>query len=376
MDELSVPPLAALRCRTSAKWTMHDPDVLPMSIAEMDFELAEPIREALDEAIRSSDVGYAQQGITAEPFARFALDTWGWRVEPNQTTAVTDVGVGVVEVLRLLDVTRVMVSSPVYPPFFDWVREARAELVDVPLAMAAGRQRLDLEQLEAAFHGGGTYLLCNPQNPSGTAHTKDELSELLALARQWGITIISDEIHAPLALPGVSVVPLLSIPGAAEVAIAITSATKAWNLAGLKCAIVVTGSHRMSDVVDGLPPDTRWRVGHLGAIATVAAFDRGREWRDRLLYTLDRRRERLEVLLREQLPSLEWAPPEATYLAWLDCSALGSGLEVADRILSRARVALEPGERFGVGGTGYVRLNFATSADNLEAAVAKIASAL
>ena len=159
-------------------------------------------------------------------------------------------------------------------------------------------------------------------------------------------------------------------------AVSLMSASKGWNLAGLKCAAVVTASPAMAAVVDRLPPDTRWRAGHFGVLASVAAFTAGRDWLDDLLSTLDDRRSVLGGLLRDRLPAVGYRPPEATYLAWLDCSAYGPDDTAHDRFLAGGRVAVEPGLRFGAAGAGYVRLNFGTSAEILDEATARMARAV
>jgi cysteine-S-conjugate beta-lyase len=377
---LPVSPLGELRKRLSAKWQTYPADVLPLTVAEMDFDLAAPVAEALQEASGRSDAGYAmpEPGL-GRALAGFAGRRWDWEIDPASVTAVTDVGVGVVELIRLLARAgdAVVISPPVYPPFFDWVREAGARLLEVPLAHDAAGWRLDLAALEAAFAAGpAAYVLCNPHNPAGRVHTAGELAELVRLAQAHQVTVISDEIHGPLVLPGATFTPLLTVPGAAEVAASVLSASKAWNLAGLKCAAVVTAAPRMAALAGRFPPDTRWRVGHLGVIATVAAFTAGEPWLDRLLVTLGHRRDLLAGLLRERLPMLGWDPPDATYLAWLDCTALGPGNQARDLFLERGRVALEPGLRFGAVGSGYARLNFATSSDILDHATARMAASV
>ena len=377
--ELTVAPLAELRRRRSAKWRTFPDDVLPLFVAEMDYDLAPPVLSALTEAIARSDSGYtAAAPELGKAVAGFAGRHWAWEVDPAQATAVTDVGVGVVELLRLL--TRpgdaVAISPPVYPPFFDWAPEAAARLLEVPLARGEAGYRLDLEALEAAFATHpAAYVLCNPHNPVGRVHTADELAALVRLARLYRVTIISDEIHAPLVLPGASFTPLLTVPGAADVAVSVVSASKAFNLAGLKCAAIVTAGPPMAQAVQRLPGDTEGRTGHLGVLATIAAMSDGDEWLAALLGTLDARRSQLVELLRAHLPAVRWTPPEATYLAWLDCAALGRDDEPRERFLARGRVALEPGTRFGAPGAGFVRLNFATSPAILTEAVTRMAHA-
>jgi cystathionine beta-lyase len=375
--ELPVDPLEVLRQRRSAKWQTYPVDVLPLTVAEMDFALATPVAEALREAVERSDTGYAMAlPDLGRALADFAASRWNWGIDPAAVTAVTDVGVGVVELLRVL--TRpgdaVVISPPVYPPFFDWVTEAGARLLEVPLARGSAGWCLDLAALEAAFATHpAAYVLCNPHNPVGRVHTAHELAALVRLARIYRVIIISDEIHGPLVLPGATFTPLLTVPGAAEVAVSVLSASKAWNLAGLKCAAIVTAAPAMAAAVDRLPADTRWRIGHFGVIAAVAAFTAGEPWLDRLLTTLAQRRALLADLLRQRLPMLSWQPPEATYLAWLNCAALGQDNRARERFLDHGHVALEPGLRFGAVGSGYVRLNFATSTEILDQATARMA---
>jgi cystathionine beta-lyase len=379
IEFLPVDTLDVLRRRTSAKWQSCAADVLPLTLAEMDFALAPEISTALEEAIARSDTGYAwPTPALGTALAGFAGVRWGWEIDPLAVTAVADVGVGVVELLRLITRSSdtVIVSPPVYAPFFGWVSEAGARLREVPLAHDENGWRLDLAALETAFADHpAAYLLCNPHNPVGRVHTAEELEALVALARRFGVVIISDEIHAPLVLPGASFTPLLTVPGAADVTISLLSASKAWNLAGLKCAVIVTASPAMGFIVERLQ-EAHWGVGQLGIVASIAAFGGSGDWLDRLLATLDARRSRLGELLSERLPALSWRPPEATYLAWIDCSDLGAAIDPAERFLERGRVAVQPGPKFGTGGTGHVRLNFATSEEILDQASAQMARSL
>lgn len=376
MELLPVAPLEELRKRRSAKWRTHPDDVLPLPVAEMDFDLAPPVAAALREAVDRSDTGYpAAAPMLGKALAGFAGERWGWDVDPAAVIAVADVGVGVVELLRVLarPGDPVVVCPPVYAPFFGWVPEAGARVHEVPLVDG----RLDLAGLERAFATHpAAFLLCSPHNPVGRVHSHDELIEVVRLARAYGVTVVSDEIHSPLVLPGARFTPILTVPGAAEVAVSVVSASKAWNLAGLKCGSVVTASPAMAAVVDRFPPDTPWRVGHFGVLATVAAYTDGGPWLDRLLATLDDRRTLLGRLLAERLPTLSWRPPEATFLAWLDCSAIGSGNHPGEHFLEKARIATEPGLKFGAAGGGHVRLNFATGAEILDQATAQMAAAL
>jgi cysteine-S-conjugate beta-lyase len=377
---LPVDDLTVLRRRRSAKWRTHGPDVLPLPVAEMDFPLAPAVRDVLSDAVQRSDTGYsAGAAELAEALAGFAADRWGWQVDPEAVVPATDVGVACVEMLRVVcrPGDAVVINPPVYPPFFHWVEESGTKLVEAPLRQdAAGAWRLDLDALADAFAARpAAYVLCNPHNPVGRVHTPEELAEVVRLAHEFGVTVISDEIHAPVVLPGATFTPFLTVPGAAEVAVSLMSASKAWNLAGLKCAAIVSASPAMHERVRRRPVDARWRVGHFGLLASVAGLADGREWLDALLATLDGNRRLLSRLLAQRLPEVRWSPPQATYLAWLDCRAYGDGDGPRDLFLDRGRVALEAGPRFGTPGSGWVRLNFGTSAEILEEAVARMATA-
>jgi cysteine-S-conjugate beta-lyase len=385
MTEIHVPlpvdDLATLRRRRSAKWTSHPADVLPLPVAEMDFALAPPVQEVLAEAVRRSDTGYAgPPSRLAEALAGFVARRWDWAIDPESVAMATDVGVACVEMLRVVcrPGDAVVVNPPVYPPFFHWVEETDTKLVEAPLRHDDSTGwRLDLDALADAFaERPAAYVLCNPHNPVGRAHSLEELAEVVRLAHAHGVLVISDEIHAPLVLPGSRFTPFLSVPGAAEIGVSLVSASKAWNLAGLKCAAIVSASGAMRDLVLRRPVDARWRIGHFGVLASAAAYESGVEWLDALLATLAQRRDQLSELLPRHLPDVRWHPPEATFLAWLDCRAYGDGDEPRDLFLERGRVALEAGARFGAPGSGWVRLNFGTSAEIVQEAVHRMATAL
>jgi cystathionine beta-lyase len=267
----------------------------------------------------------------------------------------------------------VVVNPPVYPPFVDWVAEAGMRCAPVPLALDGGTWTLDLDGLERAFAAGAAaYLLCNPHNPVGRVHTPAELASVVDLARRYGVLVVSDEVHAPLTLPGAAFTPLLTVPGAAEVAVSLLSASKAFNLAGLKCAAVV--SARGGPDTASILATSVWHCGHLGVVAGIAAFSHGDPWLDALLDLLVERRSELGGLLSTRLPTVSWQPPQATYLAWTDWRA--TGLADPGGALLAAGVALDPGPRFGPQGAGWMRLNFATSSALLDEATRRMAVAL
>jgi cystathionine beta-lyase len=371
--------LDELRRRTSAKWRRYPPDVLPLWVAEMDTALAAPIAEALAEAVAIGDTGYPEGSPYAEAFAEFASRRWGWDFELAACANVPDVMMGIVEVLKLVTGSGdpVVINSPVYPPFYGFVRYMDRQVIEAPLN---AEHRIDLAALDLAFAGavsGGrraAFLLCSPHNPTGTVHTSVELSAVAKLAERHGVRVVVDEIHAPIVYPENPHVPYLSLAGT-ESGFALLSATKAWNLAGLKAALAVAGAGATEDLAR-LPQEVRHGPSHFGIIAQVAALRHGGRWLDDLLGGLDANRSLLAELLAEHLPAVRYRRPQGTYLAWLDCRALSLPDDPAAVFLERGRVALNSGTSFGTGGAGHVRLNLATSAEILGEAVVRMAAAV
>ncbi|MEU8299589.1 MalY/PatB family protein [Micromonospora sp. NPDC048909] len=393
-NPLTLLTLDELRQRSSVKWRMHPPDVLPLWVAELDVPLAPPVADALHRAIDLGDTGYPHGTAYAEALGDFAARRWGWHdFRVGHTAVVPDVMMGIVEVLRLVTdpADAVVVCSPVYQPFYAFVSHAGRQVIEAPLGADL---RMAPAALDEAFRRARAcgrrpaFLMCNPHNPTGVVHRRDELEDVAELAARHGVRVISDEIHAPLVLPGAHFTPYLTVAGA-ENAFALTSASKAWNLAGLKAALVVAGPQAAADL-DQMPEEVSHGPSHLGVIAHTAAFRAGGPWLDLLLDGLDANRSLLAALLAKHLPSVTYHRPEGTYLAWLDCTALGVATAQpagepgaasdlagpAQMFLDRARVALSSGHVFGTGGAGFVRLNFATSPAILTEAVTRMGQAL
>lgn len=374
-DDFDGIPLEQLRRRRSTKWATHPPDVLPAFIAELDVPAADPVRRALHRAVDAGDLGYTEPDRLPEAFAGFVADRYGWDVDPADVHLVPDVMVGVIEVLRATDEPGggVVVNPPVYPPFFVDLPEAGRRVVEVPLARDGVGYALDLDGLEAAFRAGArTYLLCSPHNPLGRVWSEPDLRAVAELADRYGVLVLADEIHAPLALPGARHVPFPAVGG--DPSVAFWSASKAWNLAGLKCALAITSGARGRRLLRRLPVEVPYRAGILGVVAATAAFTDGRPWLDALLGHLDRNRRLLADLLRERLPDVGYQPPEASFLAWLDLTAYRLGDDPARVLLERGRVALESGLHFGRQGAGHARLNIGTSRALVTEAVDRIAA--
>ena len=371
-------PIAELRQRTSTKWRKYGKDVLPFFVAETDYALAPAITEVLTRAVQLGDTGYTppEPGVR-EAFVGFAERRWGWNVDPSHVFWTGDVMMGVVEILRRViePGDRVVVMPPVYPPFYDTVEEAGGVVERVPLVAGGTGWEIDLPGVEAALAGGArAVLLCNPHNPTGTVHAPETLAALADIAEGFGATVISDEIHGPLTYAQRPFTPFLTASESARrVGYAVTSASKTFNLAGLKCAVMVGGGDAQAKELRAMPWEVEWRTGLFGALSNVAAYSReSDEWLESLLAALDANRLLLADLLAEHVPQARYLPPDAGFLAWVDLSAYGWGDNPAVKVLREAKVALHHGPLFGTEGKGYVRINFGCDPELLREAVQRI----
>jgi cystathionine beta-lyase len=375
--ELTNLSLEGLRLRRSAKWRFFGEDVLPAWVAEMDFPLAAPVKITLAEAVELSDTGYgypAALGL-AEAFAEFARARFDWEVDPAGIFAAPNVVSAITSLLGQIAKPgdRVIINTPVYHPFAALIDELGLKVAEAPLV----DDELDVDAIDAEFRAGAVALiLCSPHNPTGSVPTAWQLGAIAAAAAKHGAWVLSDEIHAPLTLPGARHVPFLGIsPEAREHGIALVSASKAFNLAGLGCAQFVTASPRAKELVESLP-FAATHAGHFGALASVAAYRDGAPWLDDVIAVIDHNRTLLAELLATDLPEVGYRPPRAGYLTWLDLRALDLGDDPSEALLARGKVALNGGPSFGPQGVGHARLNIGTSPALVEEAVKRIGKAV
>jgi len=362
--------------RAGAKWSAYDVDVLSATIAEMDFPLAPPVTEALRRAIDRADLGYPKPATPSlrRSFAEFASRRLNWTVDEEQIVLIPDVMIGLVELCRVIAAPgeAVAFATPAYPPFFSMLPEAGVKLIEVGL-LADGS--LDLGSLDAALDAGARALvLASPHNPTGRALPRGELEAIAQRCAEHEAWVLADEIHGALTPPGATYLPWLEVSDAARrCGISVTSASKAFNLAALKAALVVTADPAARAVVERMP-SLHEHAGLLGVLAAEAAFEHGDEWLDAVIGQLAANRDQLARDLANKLPGITWQPPHATYLAWLDCTGLGLGDEPAAAFLREGRVALGRGLDYGAPGARHVRVNFATSSEHLSDAVGRMAS--
>jgi cystathionine beta-lyase len=373
--------LAELRKRKSVKWRHFPSDVLPLPVAEMDFPTAPKIKTALTDMVERSDTGYLGPFPELfDAFANFSAKRWGWQVDVKQMRMATDVGVGIVEIMRTLikPGEKVMLNSPVYENIWRWVSEVHATTVDTPLSEDNLSYKLDLAAIEKEYQNGvKVHILCHPHNPVGAIFSKDQLSDLADLAKKYQVVILSDEIHAPLTYDAKTFTPFLNVSqNAKEVGITITSASKSFNLAGLKCAVIITESTKLQERINVMPPAVTWRASLFGAVASTAAYAESVDWLDGVLITLDQNRKLVEKLIATKAPAIKYRIPDFGYLAWLDLSALGLGEDPSAAILEKGKLAVNGGVLYGPKHKSFVRLNFGTSPEIITEAFDRLANCL
>jgi cysteine-S-conjugate beta-lyase len=377
---------AMLRARGSVKWSTPGPDGFGAAVAEMDFGAAPAILDALAALSATANFGYLSPVLGRELVAAcadFQQRRHGWAVDPELIHPVPDV-------IKALEIaityyskpgSPIILPTPAYMPFLSVPGQLGREIIQVRMHEEAGFFTLDLDAIDAAFRAGGHLLIfCNPCNPLGRVYTEEEIAELTAVVDRHGGRVFADEIHAPLVYPGLRHIPYASTSDtAAAHTLTGTSASKGWNLPGLKCAQVI-----LSSAAD----QERWaELGHVawrgasspGVAANIAAYRRGEAWLDEVLAFLDENRRLLADLLARHLPQVRYRPPDGTYLAWLDCTAMNLDGSPGALLREQAQITVVDGPAFGEGGPGSFRFNFATPqpllAEMIERAAAVLTSA-
>ena len=365
LDDLD---LKTLRSRVSEKWNTYPEDVLPAWVAEMDFPLASPIREILENSLDREDLGYPI-GLRAtglpEVFAERMRERFSWETEPRMADVITDVVQGIYVSIEVLSEPGdgIIVQTPIYPPFLNAVKDTGRRLVENRLLQTDEGWRIDFDALRASIDGNTRkLLLCNPHNPTARVFNREELEQLGEVACEHNLVIVSDEVHADLVYDGRKHIPIASLaPEIAERTLTITSATKAFNIPGLRCAVAHFGSQHLRERYHSIPRHIRGGVGLLGIYATMAAWQQSQSWLDEVHAYLQSNRDIVASFVEDRLPNVVHHPCEATYLAWLDCSAANLSDTPSAHLLKTQRLALNEGRTFGKGYDNFTRLNFATS---------------
>jgi cystathionine beta-lyase len=375
--------VAALRARGSFKWTAPGPDGFGAGVAEMDFGAAPPILDALARLSADANFGYLPDYLADElaaACAEFMLRRYGWDPDPAHIHPVPDV-------IKALEIaithfsrpgSPVILPTPAYMPFLIVPGFLGREIIQVPMLDRAGFFTFDLDAIEDAFRAGGQLLIfCNPCNPLGRVFTSGEMTQLTEVVDRHGGRVFADEIHGPLVYPGARHIPYASTSEAAAAhTLTATSASKAWNLPGLKCAEVILTNEPDRQRWEAMGVFASHGASNPGVVANIAAFRHGEAWLDEVIAYLDDGRRLLATLLSRHLPQVRYRPPDGTYLAWLDCSAMDLPASPGALVTDRARITVVDGPAFGAGGDGAFRFNFATPHAILAEMVQRIAAVL
>jgi cystathionine beta-lyase len=366
-------PESFLRSRRNSKWNLYPPDVLPAFIAEMDFAIAEPIQQAIRRTVDSEDYGYPMREggradrIVSAAFVRRMKTHFGWDTEPDLIHTVADLVQGTFAAVTAFSEPGdgVVLQVPCYPPFREAIKGNGRAIVPLTMTDDGERFGFDLEEVRPAAERGGARMLlvCNPHNPTGRVHTRQELLALAQFAEEFDLTVICDEIHSDLVYPGARHIPFASLsPEIAARTITLHSATKSFNIPGLRCAVMHFGNAALRDRFEK-------RVHHrilgaanaMGVDATEAAWLHSDDWLKACVAHLQKMRDRIAARLGTDAPEIGYRVPEATYLAWLDCSALKLNQTAFDYFYHQAKIGFSPGENFDKATPHFVRFNFATS---------------
>ena len=381
LEELDI---GSLRARRSEKWHSYPPDVLPAWVAEMDFPIAAPIRSELRRFTEQSDLGYPialrETGL-AEIFSERMQERFDWHPDPSRVEILSEVVQGMYLALEAFSRPGegVIVQTPIYPPFLHSVRDTGRLCIENPLVAHEARLEIDFDGLARGLTDSTrVFLFCNPHNPSGRVFSRPELERLAETVVARDLIIVSDEIHGDLLFDERRHIPFASLsPEVAERTVTLSSPSKAFNIPGLRCAVAHFGSKALQDRFNGVVQrHVRGGIGLLGLYASMAAWRWAQPWLDEVVPYLEANRDFAEAALRERIPEIRFFRPEATYLAWLECSGLAIQGSPAAHFLRHGRVALSDGKVFGPGWEQHVRLNFATSRPILTEVIERMAKAL
>ena len=366
---------AMLASTPGVKWQAH-PGRLAAWVADMDFPIAPAISERLSALVARGALGYPNWGPTPSPAGRLFVERmnsrWGWSPDIERVHDVADVLQGVRIAIELLTEPGdpIALHTPAYHPFLNSLREMDRRIVELPV----GADRLDEVESIIAAQRPRLLILCHPHNPTGHRFRRRELERLAEIAEAAELVVVSDEIHSDLVYDDPSDaethVPFASVSEwAARRTVTVTSASKAFNLAGLRWAVMHVGHAELERRLRSFPDHFFGAPNLIAVEAAVAAWTDGGDWLSAVMGVLDENRRSLVDLLDRHLPGACYTPPEATYLAWIDCSHLGEG-EVPRDLFRERGVEVSPGPQFGREGSGHVRLNMATSPLMLERIVA------
>jgi cystathionine beta-lyase len=377
---------AALQARRNAKWSQYDADVLPAFVAEMDFSVAAPIQAAIGRIVHEGDYGYPLRdgkridAAVASAFAVRMKSLYGWDVATDLVMPVSNLVQATYAPLMAFSDPGdgVILQTPNYPPFREAITSTDRRLIALPMRDNGTRYAFDLAELKTAGKDARIFILCNPQNPTGRVFSRDELLAIARFAIDHDLIVISDEIHSDLVYPGHQHIPFASLgPEIAARTVTLNSATKSFNIPGLRCAVIAFGSEELRGRFHKrIPYKLLGQCNIIGVDATVAAWTESQAWLDAVMAHLAEARELVRQVLAAEAPAVHVHAPEATYLAWLDCSRVKQSSTAFQFFLDHARIGFSAGESFDPDCAQFVRFNFATSMPILEEILDRFVSAI
>ena len=385
----------------SIKWHQYPEDVLPLWVADMDLAAPEPVQEALCRAVEHGIFGYEfPNKVLLETVAARMDNLYGWQVSPDTVVAIPGVIAGFTAAARTVCTAGqgILVQPPVYPPFLSVHKSSALVRQDAPLRMTAEGARLhyfvDMDMFKEAVHSGGAqtgmFLLCNPQNPTGQVYSHDDLTRMAEICQRNNIYICSDEIHSELLLgegPACGQgagrhIPIASLGlEIADRTITLIAPSKTFNVPGLFCGFAIITNQDLLKRYKETVEQMSLHVNSLWLTAAQAAFSgMCDDWLAALRVHLTGNRDFLVDIVKREFKGMRVTVPEATYLAWLDCNELVRASRITgtpyEFFLKKAKVALNEGKAFGIGGDGFVRLNFGCPRKTLEEALERMKAAL
>lgn len=378
-DSLS---LEALHARPNAKWTHYGPEVLPLWVAEMDFPVADAVKEAIRSQAESDNLGYGlSQGLPGlvEALQDRLEERYALRPAQEDVRLLGSTVQGLYLAARAFAAPgdEALLLTPLYPPFKAALENTGRVPVEVPLVEGEAGYAIDFDALQAAVTPATRMLmLCNPHNPVGRVYTDDELGRLAELALEHNLWIVSDELHADLTFDGRHR-PIASLsPRVAQRTLTLYGPTKAFNIPGLKLSFALSGNPAMLERIAHHARGVAPGPNVLAQAATIGAYRHAGPWFEDTLGYLRANRDHVATRVARDLPGVRVRAPEGTYLAWLDFRGAGLGDDPAAELVESAGVGLNSGPSFGAGGEGFARLNFATSRAIVDQALDRLAAAL
>ncbi|MDO4685415.1 MAG: aminotransferase class I/II-fold pyridoxal phosphate-dependent enzyme [Corynebacterium sp.] len=371
---MRLPELTELQSRGTLKWTRYPAEILPMWVAESDFGTCPEVKHSLIDAVEREAFGYPPDSSgLGEALADFSLQQYGWAPKPEHVFAIPDVVRGVwlaIEHFTAPD-SAIILPTPSYMPFLEF-----SSLIGREVFTIDAYNGIDLNDVEHCLQRGArSIILVSPYNPLGYTFDREYLHELANLIARYDARIIADEIHAPLVYEGTNI-PVASVSDtAAAVTITVTATSKAWNIAGLKCAQMVFSNPDDVAQWSKVHPIVREGVSTLGLIAAEACYRADPTFISEQLAVLAANKRKLMSELPNIMPGVVATDPAATYLMWLDFRNTPIADRPAAQLLERCKIALNEGTTFGPGGAGHARLNFACTPATLDAALERFSKA-